>query len=69
MVRSAASYRRSSVRRHIIGGQHEAVVHIAGADDVLVDLVGFKIPARRPETTQLAATLHRGAAEQALAAG
>src|SRR5215216_5567827 len=29
------------IGRYIIGSQHEAIVHIARADDVLIDLVGF----------------------------
>src|ERR1700731_818548 len=28
----------------VVGSQHEAVVHITGADDILVDLVGYQIP-------------------------
>src|SRR5215510_12982389 len=48
------------VRRHVVGGQHEAIVHIAGADDVLVDLVGFKVPARRTRDHPVGCNLHRG---------
>jgi signal transduction histidine kinase len=35
------------VGRHVIGGQHEAVIHISGADHVLIDLVGDQIPSGR----------------------
>src|ERR1700688_934836 len=32
------------VGRNVVGRQHEAVVHVPGADDILVDLVRYEIP-------------------------
>jgi hypothetical protein len=53
----------------VVGGEHEAVVDIAGADDVLVDLVGDQIPAGRALSNPVVGDLDRARDQDALAAG
>src|ERR1700737_1547548 len=69
---SVAEYWRRSRRRvgegrDVVGRQHEAVVHIAGAHDVLVDLVGYKIPPRSSRRHPIRGHLDRSADENAFA--
>jgi len=42
----AARWRWRRSRTYVVGRQHEAVVDVPGADDVLVDLVGYEDPNR-----------------------
>jgi hypothetical protein len=53
----------------VVGGEHEAVVDIARADDVLVDLVGDQIPAGGALSDPVVGDLDRARDQDALAAG
>jgi len=53
---------RVGYRRDIVGVPHEAIVHIAGADNVLSDLVRFRDPIWQRPSPPLAGHLGRSAA-------
>src|SRR3954451_24500404 len=51
-----------------VGRQDEAIVHIAGADDVLIHLVGFEIPSCCAADDPVRGDLDRRAAQNSFAA-
>src|SRR5260370_14902638 len=55
--------------RDIVVGQHEAIVHISGADNILVDLVGFEIPSGGSRHHPVRGHLDRAAGQKSFAAG
>src|ERR1700682_4120601 len=56
------------VRRDIVGRQHEAVVDISGADDVLIDLVRLEIPSGGSRHHPVRRDLDGAGAKQSFAA-
>src|SRR6516165_222317 len=62
------SRRRIGEGRHVVRRQHEAVIHIAGADHVLVDLVCNKNPSRSSRGHPIRSNLDRSADKNAFAA-
>src|SRR6478609_1171643 len=57
--------RRIAVGCHIVCRQHEAIIHVAGTDDILVELVGFQIPTCRAGRDPVRRDLDRPVGEQA----
>src|ERR1700688_558150 len=58
-----------TVGRDVVGRQHEAVIDIAGAHDVLVDLVGLEVPSGGSRHHPDRRPLDRAAAQKSFAAG